>query len=89
MKFETTLGDPGVVVDEGDMLGDIGDGDSSRRRQRPFDRVDAGPAGSDGVGSVVNASHQQNMFSFITGWITSVSIVKGTHHRHIMITALT
>lgn len=77
------LGDADVVVDVDDMLGDIGsDGggghrDSRRRQEWPqsSDR-DSNAARGNGLDIQANSS-QQNVFGFITDWITSVSFMKG------------
>lgn len=79
------LGDAGVVVDVDDMLGDIGEDDGhrdSRRRHqqwpRPFDRAYDGLDDDDDGGRDTQTNPpQQNVFGFISEWITSVSFMKG------------
>ncbi len=72
------LGDAGVVVDVDDMLGDIGEDngqrDSRRRHQWPVHNDIGG--GPDNQPS--SPTQNQNVFGFITEWITSVSFMKGT-----------
>ncbi|XP_057365954.1 protein eva-1-like isoform X1 [Daphnia carinata] len=84
------IGDAGVVVDVDDMLGDIGsDGGGghrdSRRRQewpQPSDR-DSNAARGNGLDIQANSS-QQNVFGFITDWITSVSFMKENQEKFIL-----
>ncbi len=69
------LGDAGVVVHVDDMLGDIGS-DGGRRHQewpQPSER-DHNNGRHDNTQSHPS---QQNVFGFITDWITSVSFMKG------------
>ena len=71
------LGNADVVVDADDMLGDIGidGGGDSRRGQewpQPSERDHNGRGGG-----LDTPPSQQNVFGFITDWITSVSFMKG------------
>ncbi|XP_046462380.1 protein eva-1-like isoform X1 [Daphnia pulex] len=76
------IGDAGVVVHVDDMLGDIGS-DGGRRHQewpQPSER-DHNNGRHDNTQSHPS---QQNVFGFITDWITSVSFMKENQEKFIL-----